>query len=191
MSSEQPLIPARERSTFVTVLAWIFLVLAGFATIISILQNVMIHFMVPVEEMRGALQSPGAPPHLPAAFGFIFSNIRLFFLGFLVVSCLTLVSSIGLLMRKNWARILFMVLMALGIGWNLAGIVLQVSFFSSIPRFPEQGMETQFHFMMNVMQGFSIFMAVGISVLLGWIIKRLCSEEIKAEFGTRPWLVLC
>jgi cell division protein FtsX len=39
------------RSTFVTVVGWIFIILAGFATLISILQNVMIALVFSAPQM--------------------------------------------------------------------------------------------------------------------------------------------
>jgi hypothetical protein len=41
------------RSTFVNVVAWVFIALAGFATLIVILQNIMISMMAPQGAMRG------------------------------------------------------------------------------------------------------------------------------------------
>ncbi|MDD2271386.1 MAG: hypothetical protein PHP95_11805 [Desulfuromonadaceae bacterium] len=45
-----------QRSTFVNVLAWIFIVLGGFTTFISILQNIMIRVMFRKEEMTQAMK---------------------------------------------------------------------------------------------------------------------------------------
>jgi hypothetical protein len=44
-----------NRSTFVTVVAWIFIVLAGFTTFIAILQNIMISLMFSGGHMGEAL----------------------------------------------------------------------------------------------------------------------------------------
>jgi hypothetical protein len=38
--------------------------------------------------------------------------------------------------------------------------------------------------MANVMLVFSLVMAVGVSVLFGWIIKRLLSPAIRREFSS-------
>ncbi|MCK4816308.1 hypothetical protein KA005_11115, partial [bacterium] len=56
----------QPKSTFVTVLAWIFIVLAGFATSISILQNIMIILIFPVEEINQRLSSPDVQENMPA-----------------------------------------------------------------------------------------------------------------------------
>jgi hypothetical protein len=44
-----------QRSTFGNVLAWIFIVLGGFATFISILQNIMIRMLFHKEKMTACL----------------------------------------------------------------------------------------------------------------------------------------
>jgi hypothetical protein len=104
----------------------------------------------------------------------------------MLVSLLTLVSAIGLLRRWNWARLCFIGLMALGIAWQLAGLGLQYTVFSSIQsQFPGQAAHggpdmTPFFLAIGV---FSVIFALGLAVLFGWIIKRLLSPAIAAEFG--------
>ena len=93
------------RSTFVTVLAWIFIVLAGFATIITSLQNVMIAVMFPTAQMEEAATQVKDLPGVPWFASWMFSYYQVFFLFFLVVSASMLTASIGLLKRKNWARV--------------------------------------------------------------------------------------
>lgn len=121
--------PPVARSTFVTVLAWIFIALAGFATFISILQNIMIAFVFPMAQMQAAATQQGAPWFA----AWMIQHFQLFFLLFLVASASCLAAAIGLLRRKNWARLLFIALMLLGIAWNVAGLVLGAFFLSSFP----------------------------------------------------------
>lgn len=171
---------AASRSTFVTVLAWVFIVITGFMTFISLLQNVMINTMVPFENMP----SPSGPgvEKMPAAFEFIFGNIHLVFLTFFVISAATLISAIGLLRRKNWARKVFIGILGLGIVWNIGGIIFQQMVFSSMPPLPSDAPDG-FNQMATIMFVFSAVMAAGISLLFAWLIKRLLSASIRAEFG--------
>ena len=175
--------PITQRSSFVTVVAWLFIVLAGFTTFISVLQNVMFSFMVPVDQMTEAMNEPNVNEQVPAFARFIFSNFRLFLLGVLAVSSTTLVSAIGLLKRKNWGRIIFIFIMAMGILWNVFALVLQHFMFNSMPgEISSEAADSHFGTMMLVMKVFSFIMAIGISALFGWIIKKLISREIKTEF---------
>ncbi|RPI77758.1 MAG: hypothetical protein EHM45_07950, partial [Desulfobacteraceae bacterium] len=73
----------QKKSTFVTALAWIFICLAGFTAFISILQNIMIWTLFPVEEMNKAFKGSSEP--MPFFVEFMFSNIRFIVLGIFVV----------------------------------------------------------------------------------------------------------
>lgn len=172
---------AKPRSSFITVLAWIFIVLAGLTTFISILQNIMITAMFPVEEMNRSFSDPDFQENVPTVFSYVFSNIRVFFFGFFAISCATFISAIGLLKRRNWARIVFIIIMAAGIAWNIFALILQQIMIPEMAEMPGQignGFET----MMTIMRVFFFVMALGVSVLFGWIIKRLVSLKIRQEF---------
>ena len=171
------------RSSFVTALAWIFIILAGFATFIAILQNVMISFFFPMEEMQSSMHSANFGEHVPDFVQFMFGHIQLFLASFFVLSASLCAVSVALLKRKNWARIAFIGFLALGIIWNVASLILQRAFFSSmsLPDAPTE-FHSQFESMTTVMLIFSSIMVIGISLLLAWLIKRLASFPIKAEF---------
>jgi len=176
--------PPVPRSAFVTAVAWVFIALAGFATLISLLQNIMVWTFFPVDQMHAAVaQARQQQQNMPAASLFMIDHIRELVGGIFVLLLATLIISIALLRRHNWGRILFIWLLALGIVWNILGVVWQWFFFRSMPQ-PPQGtpMQPQFQTMAIAMGIFSLIMAVGISVLFGWIIKRLSSAEIRSEF---------
>jgi len=172
-----------SKSTFVTTLAWVFIVLSGFATLISIAQNIMIQTMFNDADLSGALGTSQQSPDVPAAASFMASHFKVVFASFLLLFTTTLVSSIGLLKRRNWARWIFISLMALGIVWNVLGLVLQFVMFSSIPVPPVTSQDpVPFKSMFIVIMILSTAMAIGVSALFGWIIKRLISQPVIAEF---------
>ena len=113
---------AASRSGFVTALAWLFIVLGGFATLMGLLQNLMINLLLPIAVREEGAKDP------PWAAAFMFDYIHLIFLGFLAVSALTLAAAIGLLLRRNWARLVFIGLMGFGILWNLASAEIRREF---------------------------------------------------------------
>jgi hypothetical protein len=90
----------------------------------------------------------------------------------------TLTSAIGLLKRRNWARLIFITIMSLGIVVNILGLLTQFFMFAFMP----QTGDGQFDTMITMMKGFSVLMSIGISALFGGIIWKLFSEPIKAEF---------
>lgn len=178
--------PPLPRSTFVTAVAWVFIALAGFATLISLLQNILVWTVFPVDEMHTAVAQAGQQQqNMTAVSVFLMEHMRELAGGMFVLLLATLVTSIALLRRCNWGRLLFIGLLGFGIAWNIFGVAWQWFFFRSMPQ-PPQGtpMQSQFQIMDTAMEIFSLIMAIGISVLFGWIIKRLSSPQIKSEFVT-------
>lgn len=178
---------ALQRSTFVTVVAWIFIALSGFTTLISILQNIMVFTVFRSPEITQALQVP--PPGMPPLAVFMSRHIYLFFLGFLIISAFTLASSVGLLKRLNWARMCFIAIMIIGIAWSIGGLAMQFVMFSSVQeQFPAtemQGAPNMQPFFTAIVAVSALF-SIGLSALYGWIIKRLLSPAIIAEFRREP-----
>lgn len=175
--------PPVARSTFVTVLAWIFIVLAGFATLLSILQNIMIALVFPMAQVQAAATQQGVPWFA----AWMIEHLQVFFVFFLVASASGLAAAIGLLNRKNWARLLFIALMVLAIAWNIAGLVLAAFFYSSFPFAqvlpagrPEMA---YFEVMFRVVFAINLIVVVAFACLFGWIIKRLTSDSVRREFG--------
>lgn len=175
-----------NRSSFVTVLAWIFIVLSGFTLMISILQNVIVWTMFRQPGIDQAMVEQSSQG-MPASMQFLFAHFQWFFLLPLLTSAVSLASSIGLLKRMEWARKAFIVLMFFGIAWNLLGLVWQyamMSFtngqFAAMPK--AAGAPDMQPFFVAIMVVTVIF-SIGFSVLFGWIAKRLMSREVKSEFG--------
>jgi len=178
-----------NRSTFVTVVAWIFITLGGIATFISILQALMFAFVFPASEISPAAGRHAGLEEMPTLLRFMTENIQLFFVAFWSLSVATLVSAVGLLRRKNWARLVFVGLMLLGIVWNLGGIWFQEQMMSDLPT----PLATQGHgaqgavAMMTIMRIAMIAFAIGLSLIFSWIMKQLMSRPVRMEFGAlRP-----
>ncbi|MFC5490282.1 hypothetical protein [Dokdonella soli] len=185
--SGTPLIPAAPpRSSFVSVLAWVFIALSAFTTLIGVMQNVMLHLMLR-GEMGAAMRSAPEPAGMPGAASFLMRHVDWLFAGFLMVSTLTLAAAIGLLRRHEWARRVFIALLGLGIAWQLAGLVMQFlmmpAFLAPLAQAPD-GFAKDFRAMTVAILAFSAIMALGFCVLFGWLIKRLMSTAVRAEFAS-------
>ena len=174
---------AAARSTFVTVVAWIFIVLGGMATFVSAMQNVMIAFMFPPDALHPIAAKPGEED-VVAIVNFVAAHMRLFFLGFFLMSALTLAASIGLLARRNWARLLFVALLVIGMIGNVAGVFLAVFFFTAITQAMPAGVAPPggFQTFAVVAGAMNVLFVLGFLALFGWIAKRLLSPEIRREF---------
>ena len=171
------------RSTFVTVTAWVFIVVSGLASLVSLLQNIVISVMLPADKMQQALSQSHGADEVPAIVQFMLHNIQLLLVGFLLLALLSLTASIGLLRRKNWARIIFIALMGLGILWNIGGVVFNAVFFSSMVPVEAREMDEGFEIVRAIMLGFSVLMALVFSALFGWIMAKLLSKKIRDEFA--------
>lgn len=175
-----------ERSTFVTVVAWILIVASAFATLITLLQTVLVFVVFPSAGMD--METGPLPSDMPPGAAFLFEHLEWLFVVSLIVSVATLASSIGLLRRRNWARLAVAGLMVLGIVWCLGGLLLQLAGmlaaheqFASVDAAFAEGspdMTVFFYFFAAV----TVLVALGFALLFGWIAKRLLSPAIAAEF---------
>jgi hypothetical protein len=175
MNTPQP----AARSTFVTVLAWVLITFGGFAVFVALMQNVMINVMLPT--LVANLPASGqATQVFPTGVFRVFGICWLLFASFMTYS------AYALLKRRNWARRTFVVLFALGIAWNVL-FVLGFGFGVGFAKFPTTGpaaVPPEMHMMMSAMAAMFGVFALVMSILYGWLIKRLRSASVKAEFSS-------
>ncbi|HET9679512.1 MAG TPA: hypothetical protein VFP95_02995, partial [Gammaproteobacteria bacterium] len=123
----------RERSTFVSVIAWVFIVFSSLGAFFMAMEA-LIFFLLPFEELAAQSAQSSAQP-MPTV---VFSFMRGFII-FLVLVCLwSLASSIGLLLRKNWGRINFIIIMAIGVFFQILGVLWSFVFVFAGAFMPEQ-----------------------------------------------------
>lgn len=163
-----------SRSTFVTVLAWIFIVGAGFASFVSLMQVIMVSTMFSGDEFQTM------PADAPSIVKFMSQYFHIFVYGFFILAVFTLISSIALLKRQNWARIAFIGILSVGILWQLGGLIMQFFMFSDFPKHP-QGED--FERMSQLIRWFSFAIAILFSGLFIWIIKKLATQPTIGEFA--------
>ena len=122
--------------------------------------------------------------NIPPLMKTIFENFDILVMGTLLITIVVFVASIGLLKRKNWARLFFIVLLILGVVWTVVSGVMQFSFMDSmmIGQNMPQDVPPEFQNMQNTMKIVSGVMMVAIVGLHLYLIKRLRSDEIKDEF---------
>ncbi len=142
--------------------------------------------MVPRTLMTEDMQQAAAAQGIPSFTIFFLSHLHMVAAAMLLVMIAVLIAAIGLLKRKNWARIAFVWIMALGILYNAASVALPLYFFSTFGhRFEAASGNApeSFAFIRNTAVIFAGVMALVLTVLFGWIIKRLLSPRTRAEFG--------
>ena len=154
------------RSTFVSVVAWVFLAFAVMGVFAGLLQNIMLAMVFPTSDSSGAPSTT----HFRSVVGRPWH----WFAVTLLVPAATVFASIGLLRRKDWARRLFMGILALGAVWLLSGLF-------STP-FDADGLSEDIVRFLRVTQILMAVLAIGLVSLFVWIIWRLSSASVRAEF---------
>lgn len=168
-----------NKSVFVTVLAWILIVFFSFCLLMSIMQNIMVHTIIPEDAF--SLDS------FPSGDEFwmhriIFSNFKLVaaLIGFLFLTFL--LTAVGLLKRKNWARLGTIFILLLTILYTVFQLVFQWSFMDDF--FSQSGDDDLVPFirMVNFIRIFSLVVGLGYISLNIWLISRLSQKKVVAEF---------
>lgn len=171
-----------ERSTFVTVVAWIFIIFSGFGVVIGALQNIALWFLFPRAEVTRALEQANENGEISEFHSLLFGSFELLFLVLFLIVVAVLFTSIGLLRRRNWARITFIGLMALGMMWNVGGLAFMYLFVDPMMPPAMEGVPPEFAAMQNLVVWTNLLLALVFLILFGWIIKKLMSPAIKREF---------
>ena len=162
------------RSIFVTVTAWLFIVLAAMASASVLVPHAAIGSLMPASGGPSIVHSAYLPWLVAASVLF---------------SLLTIASAIGLLMRLDWARRVFIGLVAVALVANLPGLWLQQEVLQSVAAstlsgaaLPPQaaGVVVGFVTAARVM---AVLVTLGACCLLGWIIRRLTSPAVRQEFA--------
>ena len=115
-----------SRSLFVTITAWVFIVLATLGTVAALVQNAGISALSSQAALAGStLQQPLVTGWLLAYMPWVMG-------AGLALSVATLSAAVGLLLRLEWARRVFIALLGVAIVVNLGGLWLQQEFMLSL-----------------------------------------------------------
>lgn len=171
------------RSLFVTVTAWVFIALSGLATVSALIQNAAVASLLPAP----VAAMPSQP--LPLLTGLLLGYLP-WVVGFgLAMSVATLASAIGLLLRLDWARRVFIGLLVVAIVFNLLGLWLQHEVVQSLvqvtigrAQLPPQAADV-FGGFVTVARVLAVALTLVACGLLGWIIRRLMSPLVRQEFA--------
>jgi hypothetical protein len=205
---------AMKRSMFVTVVAWIFIGLSAFATLMLVLYSVMLPLIF-LPMLHQQLGNTSFPAGLSPTADWLFNHAVALCYGMLSIALLHLVAAIGLLRRKEWGRRIFLCLLGFDVLHQLAAAamqwwvippmqhaILQMQFGpgargmfpKNIPPTPmlaeqQAQMLSMMDSMMAVTRVFGVISAVVFICVLGWIIKRLRSKAIRREFTSSSAMI--
>lgn len=178
--------PLPAATGFVTVLARISLVLAVLGVLWALVQALLLMLMPDTVVAQAAAQ-----PEVPAAVVWTLQHRNALALAVLGLAVLFLVVAWGLLKRQEWGRLGFIALLLAGAVANFAGLFLVNPFFDGLQgMFPAEMLDTpegqrftaQMQFNRNMTFASGLLGAVGIAALHGWIVWKLCTDAVRAEF---------
>jgi|SRR6185312_5297869 len=168
----------QQRSTFVTVTGWVFVVLSGLAALqfLMILFTPMDKLLADAQLQAQLMQPAGTPQSDPALMASMLHGVFIFLF---CVAAWVLLSGIGLVMRKAWARISFIVILGVGIFFNLIYVLIGLAGrgMGQVP-----GANPAMAGMMHSVMGVMAVMGAVFAVLFAFIIYKLTREKIKQEF---------
>ncbi len=168
-----------SRSRFVNFVAWIFILLAAFACEWAVIQN--------------ATQSWASlavdPSSLPWLSGLLMRHATWVFSAAVALSLATMVCAFGLLRRIEWARRVFIGLLMVAIGVDLAGLWLQQEVTHLlVDSTLRQAALTQpaadlFGGILTAARLLAGLITLVVSLGLAGIIRRLMSPSVRQEFA--------
>jgi len=172
-----------SRSLFVSITAWVFIVLGAAASTLALIQGAATASLLPsfgfgfdarpLRGFAGLLAS-----HVPWVAGVA-----------LALSIATLAAAIGLLLRLEWARRAFMVVVVLAIVANVAGLWLQQELLQglidhTLSRAPlPREAAGVFGGLATAARAGALTLSLLTCLLLAWIIGRLNTASVRQEFA--------
>jgi hypothetical protein len=172
-----------SKSLFVTITAWAFIVLAALASASALVQNAAVASFLPGLTIVGNVQP------LPLLTGLLLGYLPWVVGAGLLVSLATLACAVGLLLRLEWARRVFIALLVLAIAANVAGLWLQQEMLqslvaSTLSRSPLPPLAADvFGGFVTAARVMAVLVTLAACFLLAWIIRRLMSPSVRQEFA--------
>ena len=182
--------PLPAAASFVTVLARISLVLAALGVAWALAQMLFALLLPDAVVARLAAQ-----PELSRGVLWTLEHRHALSLVLLLVAGLFLAAAWGLLRRREWARMAFILLLVGGALANFAALALIGPFFDGLQdMFPAemlaspegQRFAAQMQFNRTVTLVTSLAGALVFAALHGWIVWKLCTPAVRDQFRSAP-----
>lgn len=188
-----PPLPGKPRRApaagFVDVLGKLSLLLAVLGVLYALVQLVLV-LLIPAGFMDGMLEGNSEfLPALPGMLRWLLQNLLPMAWVTLLSAVAFLVISYGVLKRSNAARLGFIVFMVLGTLMNFASIAVLIAALDWVnaigAKIDDEGVLQQIRASNMVSMAMGVVSALAIAGLHGWIIYKLCTADVRAQF-TRP-----
>lgn len=172
-----------HRSRFVTVTAWVFALLGLLATASALVQTAM------VNSIPAQLALAGTPWPQPGLTRWVLGYLP-WLVGLALISALaTVAAAVGLMRRLEWARRVFIVLLAAAIVVNLGGLWLQQEVMLSLVQVTlSQTLLSPlaadvFGGFVTAARALAMLVTLAACGVLGWIAWHLTRPLVRQEFA--------
>jgi hypothetical protein len=163
---------AIPHSPFIDGLAWSTIIAGALLALLSLLEWAAFAAMDPSIDLKMLLGQFGVDVELPAYAVFMFKHMKTISASLFALSVVSIVCALGLLQRKNWARIAFIVMLVLSIALNGAGLYFSLVFLGG-----PMAMSAKAAMLINAV------LIIVLSWMMVWMVKRLRTDDIKREFS--------
>ena len=163
-------------SAFVTVLAWILIVLTGLSSLMLVFQNIM----MADPEMQAIVNDIPQEMQGQPMMSFMFRHMAAIAAVSLLACLAMLACAIGLLRRRNWGRLGTMALLGLAIAYQLGQSV-----WTWMPSLTGDSRQPG-HILLYALLLGSTILTAGVCALMVWVIHKLRTDAIRAEFVKPP-----
>lgn len=172
-----------SRSRFVTTIAWVFIALGLVAAVSALVRHASL------ASLAEQIALAGVPLPQPRLTDWLLTGLPTVLAASGVMSVAMLAAAVGLLLRLEWARRGFIVLLGLAIVANLLGLWLQQEVMRSlVDATLQQAVLTPrvagvFGGFVVAARSMAALVTLGGCGLLGWIAWRLSQAPIRQEFA--------
>lgn len=179
---EQP-----RATPFINVLAWVFILLAAGGVVMGLVQNLIIHFWPPLADLVRQHQTAPTGAGVFSVQRLFVGNLPAIMFVNVLVSGVLLVAAVGLLRRLNWARLLFIGLMLMGIVWAAGSFILVIQtdpLSAALQDVPPEYQPAMAGARTPSLLAGGLFTLL-FCALLGWIAWRLSARDVARQFQRR------
>jgi hypothetical protein len=178
--------PPPAPSAFVTATAWAFILLGALMVLTNLAQLLFFAFFVPSHDFEQLTRDMASTMPLPEWMKFIIAHLLAWIGLMFLLSAATVVASIGLLMRRNWARLVFIAMMWIGVAWNLVGAAAPLfmrDYLASLMQSMPPEAQGDIGAAIGAMSWVAAVVALVFAILFAWTAIKLASAQIRREFG--------
>jgi hypothetical protein len=171
------------RSLSVTLLAWVTIIPAALGVLVTLLQNILFAAFISPDQLEQLFSM--LPPGMEAVPRISYDTLRIVLLALLAVSVIFLATGVGLLKRRDWARIVFVAAVLLGTLYSVVTYFIMdtaADLSMLIPPAGPGGSPADVAPIMAMMRAATTVLTIVFTALNLWLVWWLLSPAVRREF---------